>query len=300
MKLNRLALIVLILLLWGGLNLKAIAQQSTFLVKSGIQYGISGLALLEHTDNSVSFLAVHDNKIIPDQPGLAVVKIENNIPQYIPIEVPFTIDFPADLEAITRVPGEDELSFMALTSKGTVYHFSLNDDFNTVTLIKVFDLPSRGLPSNLEGFSLQKINNQVVAVWGHRGDTRKPGIMYWGLLDLTTYQITPQGFTKTTVPFPINNVRHISDLKIDSAGVVYLSAAMDMGDNGPFESAVYVAGVLYSDNEQIKWRESDLFPLYKIDQHKVEAIEIIPGIEGGMILGTDDENQGSYLINPQY
>jgi hypothetical protein len=38
-----------------------------------------------------------------------------------------------------------------------------------------------------------------------------------------------------------------------------------------------------------------LVPLYRSQYHKIESIELVPGAEGGVIVGTDDENFGSYV-----
>jgi hypothetical protein len=48
--------------------------------------------------------------------------------------------------------------------------------------------------------------------------------------------------------------------------------------------------------DQIEFRPaSSLAPLYRVNGHKIEALEFLPGLSGGKILGTDDENQGSSI-----
>ena len=89
---------------------------------------------------------------------------------------------------------------------------------------------------------------------------------------------------------------HISDLKVDPTGVLFISSAKDPGNDGSFESAVYIADVFNSDRNQIRFRQnSELVPLYRFDEHKIEAIELVPGQTGGVIFGTDDENRGSSI-----
>ena len=84
-------------------------------------------------------------------------------------------------------------------------------------------------------------------------------------------------------------------------GFYYISAASDTGDDGPFQSAVYIAGKFNQQGNQIAFQQdSALFPLYRLDYHKVEAIELIPGGAGGIFLGTDDENMGSSIFGQCY
>jgi hypothetical protein len=141
---------------------------------------------------------------------------------------------------------------------------------------------------------LQKINGQLLAVWAHRGEDKQPAIVYWGRLDLNTYQITQIGSARLEVPWPVSAVRHISDLKVDPTGILFITSATDNGDDGPFESAVYVAGAFEIRDQQITFRQnSQLVPLYRFKYHKFEAIELVPGQTGGVIVGSDDENMGS-------
>jgi len=262
-------------------------------VRGGLPFGISGMTLLEQQSDSRSFLIAHDNKA-EGQGRLAIVTIKGEeSPQYLPLTWPSGTALPIDLESLTAVPGTSELTFMAATSAGNVYHFRLGDSNRNVSILKVFDLPDIPKESNFEGFTLQKINGQLIAVWAHRGQDLNPAVLYWGRLDLNTYQITPVGSARVQVPLPISAVRHISDLKVDPAGILFISSAADNGDDGPFESAVYVAGAFAVQNQQITFQQnSQLLPLYRFKYHKVEAIELVPGQTGGIIVGSDDENMG--------
>jgi len=255
------------------------------------------MALVEQQSNSLSFLIVHDSKK-PGQDRLATITIttgNKGQPRYLPLNWPDNRELPNDLEGLTAIPGASS-AFMASTSAGKVYHLEFDPASQTVKLLKVFDLLNVPQGSELEGFSVQEINKQLLAVWAHRGAGSEAAVLYWGLLHPITYQITQTGSTRLQVPWPVANVRHVSDLKVDSAGVLFIAAATDPGDNGPFQSAVYVAGVFDVHDNKVAFRRSPNFvSLSRFDAHKVEGIELVPGQAGGIIVGTDDENMGSAL-----
>ncbi len=259
-------------------------------VGSGINFGISGIALVNQANSQANFLIVHDNKK-PDENRLAIITVgANKSIDYLPLTWPSDIDLPIDLEAITRVPGTGNVSFMAAASEGKIYHLTVENN-QSISILKVLDLPEIAKGNNFEGLAIQEIDGKVLIAWGHRGQDSDPGVIYWGTLDLTTYQISPQGSVKFTVPWPTEKVRHISDIKIDPAGTLYVTSATDNGDDGPFASAVYVAGVFTVNQSQFQFRiNPELAPLYRFDGHKIEGIELIPGDNGGVIFGTDDEN----------
>ncbi|MBD2014609.1 hypothetical protein H6F96_11590 [Microcoleus sp. FACHB-53] len=262
-------------------------------VRGGIAFGISGMVLLTQQSDSHSFLVAHDNKQ-KNQGRLAIITIKGEeSPQYFPLKWSSNAPLPVDLESLTAVPGTSEPTFMAATSAGKVYHFRLDASKQTISILNVFDLPNIAKGSNFEGFAVQKIDEQLMAVWAHRGEDDDPAVLDWGRLDLNTYQITSIRSVPLKVPFPLSAVRHISDLKVDSAGVLFISSATDNGDDGPFSSALYVAGAFGIREQQIIFRQnSQLVPLYRFNYHKIEAIELVPGRNGGLIVGSDDENMG--------
>ncbi|MEH2325740.1 MAG: hypothetical protein V7K32_19685 [Nostoc sp.] len=265
-------------------------------VRGGIPFGISGMALIEQQTNKLDFLIVHDNKQ-KNQGRLAIISIKGkNQPEYFPLNWPSNIELPIDLEALTSVPEKTKFSFIALSSSGKAYYIRLEPVKKTISIIKEFDLPGIIQGNNFEAFGLQNIDGKLVAIWGHRGEREQPATIFWGMFDLAKYQITLVGSANLKVPFPSGNVRHISDIKVDPVGIVYITSASDGGDDGPFQSAVYVAGYLGFRGNKIAWRQnSQLVPLYRSNYHKIEGIELVPGAEGGVIVGTDDENLGSYV-----
>jgi hypothetical protein len=270
-------------------------------VKSGTRFGISGMAIAQQPLSWIScppnacFLVVHDNKN-PGEGRVALISLEgDNSPEYFPLSWPPNAAYPVDLESLTTVPFGTTPSFMAASSNGTVYHFQLVPD-RAVELLEVFTLPEVDPEANLEGFALQEVDGQLLAVWAHRGQDEDPGILYWGSFDPTTYRVSLHGSTIIRVPWPENDVRHISDIKVNPTGILYLSSATDPGDEGPFTSAVYVVGMFQLQGDRFGFQgNSSLVPLHRLPGHKVEAIELLPGISG-IILGTDDEIAGSSIF----
>ncbi|MFN6482837.1 MULTISPECIES: hypothetical protein [unclassified Nostoc] len=265
-------------------------------VRGSIPFGISGMALIKQQSNTLDFLIVHDNKQ-KNQGRIAIISIKGkNQPEYFPLNCPNNTELPIDLEALTSVPEKRKFSFIALSSSGKAYYIRLNPANKTISVLKEFNVPGIIQGNNFEVFGLQNIDGKLVAIWGNRGEREQPATIFWGMFDLAKYQITLAGSANLKVPFPSGNVRHISDIKVDPVGIVYITSASDAGDDGPFQSAVYVAGYLGFRGNKIVWQQnSQLVPLYRSNYHKIEGMELIPGAEGGVIVGTDDENFGSYV-----
>ena len=290
-------LIIITLACWGVfsfINHPARAGE-WYLVRNGISFGISGMVLMDEEKDFRSFAIVHDNKRA-DEGRLAIVTIKpNEEPEYLPLSWPDNIELPVDLEGLTAVPSLDRPSFMASTSRGKIYHFQIDANQN-ISVLKVLGLPGIVPGSNFEAFAIQIIEDKFLAVWAHRGSNEDPAVLYWGWFDPTTDLISLQGSTEVKVPWPIGNVRHISDLKIDPTGKTYITSATDNGNDGPFESAVYMAGTFGIQNEQIQFEANPVLePLYQFDSYKAEGIELIPGFVEGVAIGTDDENMGSRM-----
>jgi hypothetical protein len=262
-------------------------------VRGGILYGISGMALVgQDASGRATFLVVHDNKEA-DEGRAALISITGaQQPEYVPLTWPKD-KLPKDLEGLTAVPGQ-RLHYMALASAGRVYHIRLNEARQAIEVLKVFDLPNVPPGSNFESLVLQQFGAQMLAAWVHRGEHDDPGVLYWGLINLSTDVITHVHSTRIVVPWGAENVRHVSDLKVDAAGVVYAASAADPGNDGPFSSAVYVAGAFQSAGGEFGFKPVPVFTrLWQFPYHKIEALELVPGAAGGIILGTDDENMGS-------
>jgi len=263
-------------------------------VGAGILNGISGIAIIEQTEAKTTFIIVHDNKN-HNQPRAATVTIKgDNQPEYNQLD--WQSEIPIDLEGITTIPNHPH-QFLALTSGGQVYHIQLVDSEKAIAVLKVFNLPEIPQGNNFEGLAVQKINGILLMAWAHRGSDQEPAILYWAELDLANYNfLKPIHSVSLTMPRPLKDVRHISDIKIDSSGAVFVTSTSDSGNDGPFVSAVYVVGSFYVQPEKITFTPSNTpIPILRFNYHKIEALELLPGAQGGLVFGTDDENFGSSI-----
>lgn len=275
----------------------SLSDPDWMLVRSGKAYGISGIAKFDRPQEAMKFLIVHDNKA-DDPERLAIVSIPHpGQAEYFPLHWSENTELPMDLESLVAVPGNDWTPrFMALSSAGRVYDFTLEIAKQTIAIIQTFDIPNIPAGSNFEGFALTQIQGQQVVAWAHRGEGIDPAILYWGTMDIEQGKITPVGQIEVRVPLPTGNPRHISDLKIDQAGIVWISSATDPGNQGPFDSGVYIAGQLSVEGKNITFQpEPTLTPVALYPGHKIEAIELLSNSEGDGIFGADDENAGGFV-----
>lgn len=268
-------------------------------VQPGKRKGISGLAFIQQQAQTCQFLAVHDNKGDEDQTRLAMLGVPSQGPiTYQSLTWPTQSSLPLDLEALTSVPNT-KTEYVAVTSLGVVYHLQLDLQTNAVKILHTIQIPPSAQLSNIEGFALQQVEDQLIAVWAHRGQDTDPAVLFWGQYFPDQAKIKANGSLPFQVPWPQQNVRHISDIKIAPDGVLYITAASDPGDNGPFQSAVYGIGRFPFPQAKPSVAQqqapSTLTPLYRFPFNKVEAIELLPGKDGGIVVASDDEKFGSAL-----
>lgn len=260
-------------------------------VKGGITSGISGMTLLEAGDDSARFLIVHDNKLEGQGRAAIVTTSRGDRPHYEPLTWEGS-PLPADLEALSALPGSKK--FLATTSKGEGYIIELaTGSVRVQSSFKLEPIPN----TNYEGATLQTLGGKVWLVWGHRGALPEPGKLFWSEFDLDAGKpVGPVGSRDVGLPWPTAETsRGISDLSIDASGTLFLSASSDFGDDGPFQSVLYVAGVFAVDAGRLTFHASTPVRLWWSSNHKVEALELVPGRSGGLVLGTDDENQGGSI-----
>jgi hypothetical protein len=276
---------------------KKTSLQNCYVLKAGRTFGISGMALIEQKDGHISFLVVHDNKK-DFEPRLGIVTLKDKEePLYAHITWPADFDFPVDLEAITPVPKKAPGSFMAMTSAGRIYHFGLDVLTGNTRLINVFNLPDTDKNANFEAFVIQDFNGNPWAFWASRGNNDEPAVLYWARFNLENYTFSGKDSITVKCRFLDKpNIRHISDLKINSKGVLFISSASDGGDNGPFQSVVYAAGRFIAPNGRLALRKNIFITqLWRFPNHKVEGFEFVKFNAIRALFGSDDENLGSSL-----
>lgn len=258
-------------------------------VQDGKLMGIGGMALLSREGDDFSFLVVHDNKKA-DQPRAGILRCKRNGEvEYDQLNWPGKL--PEDLEALTAIPKVSR-EYLAVTSKGEVYRIKVRTSRKEVEVIANCKIPNALKMGEIEGFALAALGDEIVAAWADRGDGEQPANFSCGKFNPERNELTADGPTKITVPWP-ENARDISDIRIDNAGTVFISSAMENGDH--LASAVYMAGVLKCDGQKVFLSKDKLTELFRFVGRKVEALELVSGPKRDLVLATDDENQGSSI-----
>ncbi|MEV5350426.1 hypothetical protein [Streptomyces achromogenes] len=203
---------------------------------------------------------------------------------------------PIDLEALEAVPGTSD-EYLAVSSRGLVYHLALTDDGNAVQVRDLSPLPAIGQGDNFESFTLVSRHGKLAAVWADRGEgDDRPATLYAAPLSFNTYGESVFGTVTNAAyraPYPARDVRHASDLSVTDSGRLLIASASDEGDDGPFDSAVSDAGAVSLDRSgRVRLTVAE-HPevLRKFEGRKVEAVDCVSG-SGIAFLGTDDENAG--------
>ncbi|MEV0373308.1 hypothetical protein AB0I10_26420 [Streptomyces sp. NPDC050636] len=263
-------------------------------VGDGITSGVSGVAIDGRHGDTVDMLAVRDNK----NPGQNRLVAMRHSPDAKPRVRPVTWDgeLPVDLEAIDAIPGREH-EYVALASSGKAYRIHREKD--TVRVSHEFRLPAASPDTNYEGFALTAKRGAIVAVWADRGQDDRPGKLSAAEWNPSTNTFSKHDSAEFTVPYPTDDVRHISDVKISATGALTVSAASDPGDDGPYDSALYEAGRI-SFGSELRLHVSDApRRLATFPGHKIEALACLPKSDEG-ILGTDDENGGGSIASAEF
>jgi len=257
---------------------------------------ISGIIILDKCDNHSEFLIAHDNKY-PNETRLALLKVtKNKEVTYTPLLWPENTLKPVDIETISRHP--DDNGYFLLTSKGVGVHFDLSEDRKNIIVLHIFSvpLPVKHRP-NAEGFIVWKHEKSYYAAWADRGSNERAGIIFWGIFNEKDYSIELSGQKELTVPYPtFNELRHISEIRIDQNNDLFISSASEASNDGPFDGALYKAGsFIYSSGKAELILTNDIKPLYSCPGYKIEAFDMLAEPDKGLCLATDNENFGSFL-----
>jgi hypothetical protein len=277
-----------------GVSANASVSSGWLATGEGITRGVGGLSLFGFNEKTVSFLVVFDSKL-PGEPRLAFIDlVEGKAPGTRDLKWPDD-RWPVDLEAVTRLPGQNG-AFLAGTSAGELWRLQVTGD-GKITILDVTELPSADAPQ-LEGLDIRKFEDKLVVVWAGRGDGPIAAAVCAGIYDEATGRVNLTHRAEFRAPWPHEEtVRHISDLRLDPFGAVIVTSSKDPGNDGPFDSALYVAGkVEIEDGSPILKMNEAPIRLRTDYGRKVEALEFVPGDISGLVLGCDDENGGGAIL----
>ncbi len=257
-------------------------------IGTGMTSGASGVAVLDKDGDRIDALVVRDNKKPGENRAVRVRLDHGRVSKVDPIDWPGGL--PVDLEAAEAVPGKAG-EFIALASGGEGFHLKLND--RRWKVLGTFQVPKGDPEDNYESFALKKVYDRLFAVWADRGQDARPATIYSAEFSVSKLSFKNPRSVPFRVAYPTTDVRHASDVEITADGRVLISAASDPGDDGPFDSAVYAAGVLRADGSialsPVPAKIGD-FP-----GHKIEAMTCLSRSCGSLLYGTDDEAAGGSL-----
>jgi hypothetical protein len=252
------------------------------------ELSVSGIATTTSED---TYLVVHDNKKKGQlRAGLVNLSADS---LYRGLGWPVK-DLPIDLEALTNISGMED-QYIAMGSWGFCYWLALDLSTNRLKLIKEFRIPGSGPPLNLESLVLWFAGNSWYISWAHRGSVKEPSILFWGSIDLFSEVVTIQKEDSifVSVPWPILDKRHMSDMDLDRDGILWAAATSDPGDDGPYQSGIYKIGKFQKQNGKMEFLIADSFPKqFVFQRNKVEALTIVGN---KMVFATDDENLGAAI-----
>ncbi|CAL9325519.1 hypothetical protein [Streptomyces sp. SudanB182_2057] len=279
----------------------ALAATGWTQVGHDVKSGVSGLAVTSRTGNTYRVLVALDNK----RPGEnRIAQLDYRAGESVPTSTMRPLEWkggaePIDVEAIESVPGTSD-EYLAVSSRGLVYHLGVTDDGKAVQVQDLAPLPAIGQGDDFESFTLVSRHNKLAAVWADRGEgDGRPATLYAAPLSFNQYGETVFGaVTKAAyrAPYPTQDVRHASDISVTDSGRLLIASASDGGNDGPFDSAVSDAGSVSLDRSgrvRLTVAHSPQV-LRKFEGHKVEAVDCVSGSDTA-VLGTDDENAGGAL-----
>lgn len=257
-------------------------------IGTGMTSGASGVAVLSRSDDRIDALVVRDSKKPGENRAVRVRLDDGKVTSTDPIAWPG--ELPIDLEAVEPVPGRAN-EYVSLTSSGKGFHLKLTD--KRLKVLGTFQVPKGDPDDNYESFALKKVNDRLFAVWADRGQDARPATLY-----SAEFSVSKLSFKKTSsisfrVSYPATDVRHASDVEITADNRVLISSASDPGDEGPFDSAVYAAGVLQPDGS-IKLSPAPA-KIGDFPGHKIEALTCLSDSCKHLLYGTDDEAAGGRL-----
>ena len=258
---------------------------------AGIGQTVSGIVLLRKTVSEWVFLVAHDANSVPRVSKVTISASGQVSSSAVSWSVP-----PTDIEAMFSYAG----FIFAATSGGSLLKIGLSVDEQNILTLETVSFGGIIDSGNCEAAFIFNMDGREFLVAASRGSNSTASKISWVEISTSTLAITGSSFWSTTftAPFPtLSDVRHVSDMRTDTAGNLFVSSASDPGDNGPFSSAVYHIGSFFMvDGNPSLGKMAIPREIYRSNSHKIEAIGATPNDSLGMILGADDENFGGFVF----
>ncbi len=312
----RILFLALLLPLWLPMYGCSTMQPAADVTSQQPAAGISGMAQIDGN----SWLVVHDALSFENGPRMSIITLSaDSAPVFHPVTVdswPDADGRASDLEALCPVPSRPGEYLMAESGtwqgkNGRIFHLRLDASTKQAAILGVMKLPvladnkPHQVGDQYEGLAcIRGIDGRLLLLLGERGGSQKfpEGVIRWAIIDIERHELhfTGKGLegVKVNAPGKWKNRlanRDISDMYISPEGKIWLSAAEDNGDNGPFTSVIYSPGRIsgnfslpvIADRHPEVWRT--------VGSVKIEALsgpaESVAGSR--MSIGSDDENYGS-------
>lgn len=196
-----------------------------------------------------------------------------------------------DLEAIT--PGKGRGNYLAVEgssfgeNKARLFELSVNSKGGEARKSHV--LPDFG--QEVEGLATrQNKDGSQTVLFGGRGDDNGQSTIFWGSLTEDGLRFTPDGLKGQKVDSPHlgPGQRSIADMAVDREGQLWGTAAVDNGDEGPFDSQVYRLGSVTSEADRPF--QANASSGVQLAGTKAEAIAFTS--DGKFLVGSDNESFG--------
>lgn len=287
------------------------SEQEISLMKLG--GGSSGMA--QYDDQS--YLVVYDVKVHKDDVRMGFIRITDEALQVAPIKIDNWDEEgrSSDLESISKIPNRKHEFLVAESGNwqgkfGRIFHIKVDTAALTGQVLGSIKLPLLNRNDfDLVGDQYEAIaclasnNNQLTLLLGERGGSKvyPNGIIRWGTLDLTTYELTfsEAGLEGIFVEAPGNWIderkkRNMTDFYIDENGQIWTVGSEDQGDAGPFYSVIYKLGEIDATNVNRPFSVNEKFDTWKeVVGFKIEALSgPSKNIDCTLSFGTEDEMYG--------
>lgn len=271
--------------------------------------GISGMALIDEQATAKEFLYVHDFKLRPGEENYKRFGVLSTSTRWNTKSVDFE-DWSAlknikgsDLESICKIPKTNRF----LVAESSYYkgkygrvimlEYTKINQKTTVKALAAWKLPND--VQQIEGMICtplsQEEEGRVLVIIAEREGKTAPKTIRWEVLDVNTNGNTLKFENSMAFQTPEQDgmTRDITDLYLDPSGKLWCTASTDMGDTGPFASAIYAIGQVNKEKCCTVYLYPEPIKKVTLSGLKVEALgaPVLPNT--AFTIGSDDEALGS-------